>query len=130
MTQPFTSASEREALLPTGWVLSGGSEAGKLSSSSSPSNFSSLFSTLAFGRLRGPSVSPPRLVWALPIENLLSNGVRRSNRQDIGEFRCARDGDRHTRGSILEKSPPARVGLTPIFPTLPPDCVALRVRRL
>src|SRR6187455_3357931 len=84
MTQPFTSASEREALLPTGWVLSGGSEAGKLSSSSSPSNFSSLFSTLAFGRLRGPSVSPPRLVWALLIENLLSNGVRRSNRQDIG----------------------------------------------
>ncbi len=44
-----------------GRLVTGGSEAGKLSSSSSSSSFSSLFSILLFGGMRGPSASPPRV---------------------------------------------------------------------
>src|SRR3954454_16535989 len=73
--------------LPVGCVEAGGSEAGNVSSTSWSSKDCSGSCEASFGRLTGPSASPPRFfTWALSMGVLLTRSVRESNHKVRGKF--------------------------------------------
>src|SRR3954454_19764775 len=108
--------------LPTGWVEAGGSEAGKVSSTSWSSAACSGFCEACAGRLTGPSGSPPRrFTWALSMcaswLNRQKNACSRLKFPPGGtRYRLSRYGTARNVGasSDCRTKPEARAALTRI----------------